>query len=89
MQWPNLNIPLILWGKGVVRGRVSTYPAVLADLAPTTLTLLGIRPYASDGVLLADALYFPPSGTRRLQADREQSLGPLTDALSRRLRTRS
>lgn len=62
LSWRVQHIPLILSGPGVRRG-TSTFPAQLADIAPTIERLMGFPvPRAVDGVVLSNALTHPASG---------------------------
>lgn len=82
-QWVNQHVPMIVFGHGVVQGRSSGYPAALTDVAPTVEALMGLRA-GGDGVVLADAMYRPPSGSVARQQARDRYLAPLVGALQHR-----
>ncbi|MBN1337555.1 MAG: sulfatase-like hydrolase/transferase [Deltaproteobacteria bacterium] len=49
----SLRIPLVVWWPGhVAAGRVEDAPVVTVDLAPTLLTLAGLEPGRTDGLVL-------------------------------------
>lgn len=67
-SWASQSIPLIVAGPGIRRGRVSHFPARLADLAPTAMRLLGVPYPRTDGMVLADAMVGPlPQDVARQQ----------------------
>jgi len=65
--WGAQQVPLVITGPGVKRGKVSEFPARLMDVAPTVLTLLGIEPVNMDGVVLTDALTAPTKAQQNAQ----------------------
>lgn len=60
--WGTQHVPLVLTGPGVRKGKRSSFPARLVDVAPTVLALLGIQPTRMDGVALVEALETPTTG---------------------------
>jgi arylsulfatase A-like enzyme len=68
--WGAQHIPLVIAGPGIRAGYVSSYPARIADIAPTIETLLRIQPTREDGVPLADAMTAPPDWAAAQQAKR-------------------
>jgi arylsulfatase A-like enzyme len=58
--WGAQHIPMMVAGPGFKRGYTSSYPARLADIAPTIESAMNIRPRGQDGVPLADAMVKPP-----------------------------
>jgi len=84
MQWPNLHIPFILAGHGIVQGATSRYPARLVDLAPTLTALMHLATGSPDGLVLADALYQPPAGSVMRQENESRHSSPLVRALQER-----
>jgi hypothetical protein len=84
-QWEDQHIPFIIAGPGVRHGVTSTYPARLVDIAPTVERLLRARHTVTDGVVLADALRYPTKSERAVQAARGKRLGPVVQALRRRM----
>jgi arylsulfatase A-like enzyme len=83
--WGVQHIPLVMAGPGIKPGAVLDFPARLMDIAPTALTLMGIRPDQMDGIQLSDALLRPtPDGQRA--AD---ELAPRLAAYQRSLSARS
>jgi hypothetical protein len=85
-DWESQHIPLILSGPGVRSGHFSTYPARLADIAPTVLSSMGIRSDGMDGYVLADALEAAPQGATDLQNEESKRLLPLVEALRTQFR---
>lgn len=83
-QWDDQHIPLILAGPGVRRGRASSYPARLVDVAPTVEHLLGVPTGHVDGLVLQDALTRPASGGIARQRARAAQLVPIVKALEHR-----
>jgi arylsulfatase A-like enzyme len=63
--WGVQHVPLIIAGPGVKSRAVLDFPARLMDIAPTTLTLMGIQPTLMDGIPLTDALLHPTSNALR------------------------
>jgi choline-sulfatase len=70
-----LRIPLLMAGPGVPARTVSS-PVSLADVAPTVLPLLGLRPFDSDGLDLARTFTGANLPARDLYAE---SFAPLLD----------
>jgi hypothetical protein len=89
IQWDSQHVPLIVSGHGVRPGVRSGYPARLVDIAPTIAALMGAGPVASDGVVLADALQQPPSGSESAQRRTSARLGLYVSALENRLQAAS
>lgn len=83
-QWPDQHIPLIISGPGVRRGRDSSYPARLVDVAPTVEHLLGAPTGKVDGIVLSDALQSPTSETEAAQKTRGAFLTPVVAAIRHR-----
>jgi Type I phosphodiesterase / nucleotide pyrophosphatase len=82
-SWASQSIPLVLAGPGIRRGRQSTFPARLVDIAPTLLRLLGV-PYPNlDGVALADAFRRPFASERAALNQIATQLTPLAATLKR------
>lgn len=67
--WGAQQIPLVIAGPGVAKGKESSFPARLVDVAPTVLALLGIAATDMDGVVLADGLTTPTDAQGKAQAD--------------------
>jgi arylsulfatase A-like enzyme len=84
--WGSLQVPLVIAGPGVARGRQSTFPARLMDVAPTVLTLLGTQPIRMDGVVLADALVAPSGNQEAAQGAVASSLTAFQKAVMARSR---
>jgi arylsulfatase A-like enzyme len=83
LSWRVQHIPLVLSGPGV-RHSASTFPAQMADIAPTVETLMGLPvPRGVDGVVLTDALDRSPTALRReqtaVQAERTRDVVVLRD----------
>lgn len=74
VTWGSQQIPLVIAGPGTRPGATSDFPARLADIAPTLLTLLGITPVNVDGIVLADALTRPTAVHQRAQDDLQGAL---------------
>jgi choline-sulfatase len=70
-----LRVPLVITGPGVP-ARVIAAPVSLADVAPTVLRLLGVKPFDADGIDLAPALAGAELPGRDLYAE---SFAPLLD----------
>lgn len=85
IQWDSQHIPLIMSGHGVQPGLRSGYPARIVDIAPTIAALMGAGPVTSDGVVLADALQQPPSGSAEAQRATSGRRGFYASALENRL----
>lgn len=81
LSWDVEHIPLIISGPGVKKGYVSQMPAGLIDIAPTTLSLMGIAIRRMDGLVLADALIDSSPEQLRSQTDVAERLKPFQDAL--------
>jgi len=80
-SWNAEHIPLIFSGPGVRQGATSRYPATLYDVAPTILSLLGVRPQGMDGVTLTDALINSDAASAAAQDKRGAQLEPIVSAL--------
>jgi hypothetical protein len=81
ISWLQQNNILIISGPGAKKGFVSESPARLVDIAPTALTLLGIRPERMDGIVLSDALESPTTTQLHTQMTVNSELIPLVQAL--------
>jgi len=81
ISWLQQHNILIISGPGVKKGFVSESPARLVDIAPTSLTLLGIRPERMDGIVLSDALELPTTTQLHTQMTVNSELVPLVQAL--------
>jgi len=81
ISWLQQNNILIISGPGARKGFVSESPARLVDIAPTALTLLGIRPERMDGIVLSDALESPTTTQLHTQMTVNSELMPLVQAL--------
>jgi len=90
-SWEAQHFPLVLSGVGVRKHNVSTYPARLMDIAPTVLTVLGIKPAGMQGTPLADALSSSTQAMKAAQRSQGAKMVPVVTALQResRLETRS
>jgi predicted AlkP superfamily pyrophosphatase or phosphodiesterase len=84
ISWLQQNNILIISGPGARKGFVSDSPARLVDIAPTALTLLGIRPERMDGIVLSDALESPTTTQLHTQITVNSELMPLVQALKAR-----
>jgi hypothetical protein len=84
MQWETQHIPLILSGQGVFPGVVSSFPARLVDVAPTIEALMGFNVAKTNGIVLADTMFNPPSDGADHQKAASQRLTPLVQALKQR-----
>ena len=80
-SWLQQHNFLLIAGPGARQGFVSESPARLVDIAPTVLTLLGIRPERMDGIVLSDALESPTTTQLHTQITVNSELMPLVDAL--------
>lgn len=80
-NWEAQHVPLVLSGPGVRKGTVSSSPARLIDVAPTTLQLMGIPYGHMQGIPLADAMTSPPAWAVQGQQRTNASLLPLVHAL--------
>jgi hypothetical protein len=81
ISWLQQNNILIFSGPGAKKGFISDSPARLVDIAPTALTLLGIRPERMDGIVLSDALESPTTTQLHTQMTLNSELIPLVEAL--------
>jgi hypothetical protein len=81
LQWEDQHVPLFISGHAVARGVQSLFPARLVDIAPTIETLMGLRPPAVDGVVLADALLNPTSRVLEKQGVAARTLLPWVRAM--------
>jgi len=81
ITWLQQNNILIISGPGAKKGFVSESPARLVDIAPTALTLMGIRPERMDGIVLSDALESPTTTQLHTQMTVNSELIPLVQAL--------
>jgi arylsulfatase A-like enzyme len=79
-SWLQQHNILLIAGPGVKKGFVSDSPARLIDVAPTVLTLMGIRPERMDGIVLADALELPTTTQLHTQINLNSELMPLVEA---------
>jgi arylsulfatase A-like enzyme/Flp pilus assembly protein TadD len=71
-----LRVPLILAGPGIPANMSVESPVTLADVAPTILAAVALRPFDADGVDLRPLLTGDERGTRDLYAE---SFAPLLD----------
>jgi hypothetical protein len=81
ISWLQQHNLLLFSGPGARKGVVSESPARLVDIAPTALTLLGIRPERMDGIVLSDALESPTTTQLHTQITLNSELMPLVEAL--------
>jgi hypothetical protein len=81
ISWLQQHNFLLFSGPGARKGIVSESPARLVDIAPTALTLLGIRPERMDGIVLSDALESPTKTQLHTQIGLNSELMPLVEAL--------
>jgi arylsulfatase A-like enzyme len=81
ITWNDQHIPLIIAGPGVKQGVNLGSPARLVDIAPTVLSLAGIRPEKMDGIELADCMQSPSPQQVKEQSVTSGYLKPLADAL--------
>jgi predicted AlkP superfamily pyrophosphatase or phosphodiesterase len=81
ISWLQQSNILLFSGPGAKKGFVSDSPARLVDIAPTALTLLGIRPERMDGIVLSDALESPTTTQLHTQITLNSELIPLVEAL--------
>jgi hypothetical protein len=81
ISWLQQNNILLFTGPGARKGFISDSPARLVDIAPTALTLLGIRPERMDGIVLSDALENPTTTQLHTQITVNSELIPLVEAL--------
>jgi hypothetical protein len=79
--WLQQHNILMIAGPGVKKGAISESPARLVDVAPTVLTLMGIRPEKMDGIVLADTLQSPTDIQVQTQNNLNGELMPLVEAL--------
>lgn len=85
--WGSQAIPLVIAGPGVRPAIQSQFPARLMDIAPTVLTLLGIKPSNMDGVVLTDALVRPTGADVAAQDTLAPDLTLFQEAIYRRSAT--
>lgn len=78
--WDNQHIPLVIAGPGVKSGWTSEGCARLVDIAPTVITLLGLKPDKMDGIVLADIMQRPLSKDLEKLTILNQWLKPLMQA---------
>jgi arylsulfatase A-like enzyme/cytochrome c-type biogenesis protein CcmH/NrfG len=71
-----LRVPLIMSGAGLPRGTTIADPVALIDVAPTTMRLLGVAAFDTDGIDLGRAIAGDPLPARELFAE---SFAPLLD----------
>jgi choline-sulfatase len=71
-----LQVPLIMSGAGLPRGKSIADAVALIDVAPTAMRLLGVGPFDADGIDLNDAISGEPLPPRDLFAE---SFAPLLD----------
>lgn len=79
--WDSQHLRLVISGAGVKPGVVSHRPAPLMDIAPTLLTLMGVRPAGMEGVPLADGMRSPTTAMKSGQAAQARALQPVINAL--------
>jgi arylsulfatase A-like enzyme len=77
--WNNQHIPLIFAGPGVKKG-ISDSTARLVDIAPTIISLIGLKPIGMDGVVLADIKQNPSKKETENLASLNKWLKPLMQA---------
>lgn len=87
--WQSQHLPLIIAGAGVAPVGVSHAPARLEDVAPTALSIMGVRPTGMQGTALSDALQNPSAAQTRSRAALDRSLTPVVDALITQSRAES
>jgi arylsulfatase A-like enzyme len=80
-SWGSQHIPLVMSGPGIVQARVIDSPARLEDVAPTALSLFGIKATAMQGSVLAGALQNPSTAQTRTEKSLDASLTPVISAL--------
>jgi arylsulfatase A-like enzyme/cytochrome c-type biogenesis protein CcmH/NrfG len=71
-----LRVPLVMRGPAVPAGRALAAPVTLADVAPTTLALLGVTGFDADGIDLSRVMQSDDAGDRSIYAE---SFAPLFD----------
>lgn len=81
-DWESQHLPLIMSGPGVQRGVVSSSPAMLIDIAPTALALMGIPHTGMDGIPLAEAMTAPSRAQVQTRHVQVASLSPLVSSLT-------
>jgi len=81
ISWLQQHNILLFAGPGARKGFVSESPSRLVDIAPTALTLLGIRPERMDGIVLSDALESPTTTQLHTQITLNSELIPMVEAL--------
>ena len=82
-DWQSQHLPLVISGAGVRSGHVSIHPARLEDIAPTVLTLMGVRPSGMDGIPLSDSMVAPSRNAVAAERAQGSSLQPIITALQR------
>jgi predicted AlkP superfamily pyrophosphatase or phosphodiesterase len=78
--WLNQHIPLIISGPGIKSGFNSDSVARLVDIAPTIVTLLGLKLEKMDGTVLADSLLKPTKDQIQKQNNLKHWLTPPMNA---------
>jgi hypothetical protein len=81
ISWLQQHNILLFAGPRAKKGFVSESPARLVDIAPTALTLMGVRPERMDGIVLSDALESPTTTQLHTQITANSELIPLAGAL--------
>jgi arylsulfatase A-like enzyme len=81
-NWESQHIPLLIAGPGVKQGTVVGQGAQLEDIAPTALTLLGVKPAGMQGKVLTDALTSPSAKQVSARKQEISRIGPLISALA-------
>jgi arylsulfatase A-like enzyme/Flp pilus assembly protein TadD len=71
-----VQVPLMMAGPGVPKGRIVDGPVSLIDIAPTVMRLLAVPPVDADGIDLGPAMNGAPMPARDLYAE---SFAPLLD----------
>jgi arylsulfatase A-like enzyme len=80
--WGSQHIPLIISGAGVAQGKLSHSPARLEDIAPTVLSMFGLKTPGMQGSVLADALANPSTAQTHAQQALDGQLTPVVNTLS-------
>ncbi len=81
ISWLQQHNFLLISGPGAKKGIISESPARLVDIAPTALTLLGIKPERMDGIVLSDALESPTTTQLHTQITVNSELIAMVEAL--------
>lgn len=79
--WQSQHIPMIFSGPGVRQRFISSEPAVLEDLAPTILRIMGVKPTGMEGNILSEAMIDPPARLSPARTREITNIAPLTNAL--------